>query len=79
MKMGRSLCLAAHIAGPVALIGIPVVDEVGRTVHHVGQTVGAGQELMATSRHGVVAVGQVGAIRRAVEVARSCKSSHRKT
>ena len=69
--MSRNLCLTAHIAGPVALIGIPVVDEAGRAVHHVGKTVGAGQVLMATSRNGVVAAGQIGAIRRDVEVARS--------
>ena len=74
MKMSRNLCLAAHIAGPVALIGVPVVDEGRRTISQVGRTVGAGQELVATSRYGVVAVGQVGTVRRVVEVTRSCNS-----
>ena len=71
MKIDKNECLAAHVAGPVALIDIPIIDEAGRAVHHVGQTVGAGQELITTSGHGVVAVSQVGTIRRAVEVTRS--------
>ena len=63
--------LAANIVRLVALIGIPIVDQVGRAVHHMGQTVGAGQELVAAGEHGVVAVGQVGAVGRAVEVTRT--------
>ena len=47
---------------PVAHVEFRIVDEAGRAVHHVGQTVRADQELVATSRHGVVAIGQVRAV-----------------
>ncbi|PAV64360.1 hypothetical protein WR25_20492 [Diploscapter pachys] len=48
---------AYNIVWPVAHVESRIVDEVGRAVHHMRQTARAGQELVATGRHGVVAIG----------------------
>ena len=59
---------------PVALIDVPVVDEVGRAVHDEGQAVRAGEEFGGAGRQRIVAIGQVRAVR-GRERAGTCKQN----
>ncbi|PAV72013.1 hypothetical protein WR25_22452 [Diploscapter pachys] len=61
-RVTSGFSLAAHILWPVALIDIPVVDEVGRAVHHMGQTVGAETPTFARARLVIFAVHVAGPV-----------------